>query len=848
MAFLDSLMIPLANWLDRRGYISEKRIPQGADLFSAGALLRGEITPGEAMNTYADYSGVEFQRLAITNYPIYRNVMLIGRIISEADFIIEERDQDSDTGWTKVEGHHYSRIMEEAPNRIMSSAYIWLYQVVWLNIRGESYWLQVPDGFGIPNQVYPLPADRVKPLPSLVPDALQPIRGYAYTPVSGKEPEIIQPEQICYHRFPNIVHYYRGMSPLSSYLIGLQTNFEAQKTDLEDFQHRLRLQKLLSMPLGTSNPEFNIALADLQEQEAQGQRWRLIRAGDLKAETISGNRQETQAEIFSLTEHQANAALGVPDGIWEDTNRATAQEHRATLIENTVWPIMSMMAQDITVQVVVPNYGPDFRARFEDIRPRNRELILKETASAREAQTYDEARQAEGNDPHPDSDVGLAPFESAGQAYILKMQAGMGFTASLAPPAPDSNGVQVLPPQPALQITAPDQLDAIQASAEQLDLKRWKSVSLRLLRKGKNPADYDFQPEALSPFKRYLYQGYLKNVTSEAQIKALFSAKNGAFDAADIYIEALKDLIEQAQAGEITREEFVDQADTIITTQLEAAFLLGAEADTVGEEEQAELDDEIEAALDALPRLADDVFAGKFIQEDDTTPPVLNILARLALWGSAALGAYSLGRMVKGAEELMIWLVGPTDHCFPAGAIVETYRGPVTIESIASGDEVETTKGLKPVSFTFERICFGDLIEIKAGLHKTVCTLNHPFKTQRGWVESDELTLSDSVVVFEPTTKMFHGIPIDTIRKIEVKEAGTRVYNLEVEDAHHYVADGFLVHNCTDCSRLDEQIHTGADWRASPWRTQGRNLACKGYNCLCIVVPAPAGAEAAGGF
>jgi hypothetical protein len=451
------------------------------------------------------------------------------------------------------------------------------------------------------------------------------------------------------------------MSPISSYLIGLQTNFEAQKTDLEDFQHKLRLQKLLSMPLGTSNTEFNIAEADLQEQEAQGRRWRLIRAGDLKAETISGNRQETQAEIFGLTEHQANAALGVPDGIWDkDANRASAQEHRATLIENTVWPIMSMMAQDITVQVVVPNYGPDLRARFEDIRPRNRELILKETESAREAQTYDEARQADGHEPHPDPDVGGAPFDSAGQAYI-------------------------------------------------------KSVSLRLLRKAKVPADYPFQSVALSPFKRYLYQEYLKNATSEVQIKALFSTKNGAFDAADIYIEALKGLIERAQAGEITREEFIDQADTIITTQLEAAFLLGAEADTVGEAEQAELDDEIEAALDALPRLADDVFARKFAQVDDTTPPALNLLARLALWGSAALGAYSLGSMVKGAAKLMIWLVGPTDHC-------------------------------------------------------------------------------------------------------------------------------------KDCLRLDEQIHTGADWRASPWRTQGRNLECNGYNCLCIVIPAPAGAEAVGGF
>jgi hypothetical protein len=31
-----------------------------------------------------------------------------------------------------------------------------------------------------------------------------------------------------------------------------------------------------------------------------------------------------------------------------------------------------------------------------------------------------------------------------------------------------------------------------------------------------------------------------------------------------------------------------------------------------------------------------------------------------------------------------------------------------------------------------------------------------------------------------------------------------KVYNLEVEDAHHYIANGFVVHNCDDCPRIAE--------------------------------------------
>ncbi len=39
--------------------------------------------------------------------------------------------------------------------------------------------------------------------------------------------------------------------------------------------------------------------------------------------------------------------------------------------------------------------------------------------------------------------------------------------------------------------------------------------------------------------------------------------------------------------------------------------------------------------------------------------------------------------------------------------------------------------------------------------------------------------------------------------------------------------------HCGDCLRLDGQIHTASEWRASGWQPQGRNLECHGYRCQC---------------
>lgn len=52
--------------------------------------------------------------------------------------------------------------------------------------------------------------------------------------------------------------------------------------------------------------------------------------------------------------------------------------------------------------------------------------------------------------------------------------------------------------------------------------------------------------------------------------------------------------------------------------------------------------------------------------------------------------------------------------------------------------------------------------------------------------------------------------------------------------------------HCSDCQRLNGQVHTASEWRASGWTPRSRGLECEGYNCQCRWIPAPG--PSVGGF
>jgi len=458
--------------------------------------LTGEITPGKDQ-PFAAYSSQEFEKLAMTNYAVYRNIMKIAKMVAGGTAKVQERDNDNREKWQDITAHPFEEIIEYRPNRWMSQSFIWMYQVAWLLLRGEAYWMLVPTRGGELNSVYPLPANRVQPIPGQA----EMFRGYWYTPVNGQPPNFLKPEQVCFHRFFNPFDYHRGLSPISAYLMGLRTNIEAQKTQLDDFQNKLNLQQLISVRQDTSRTQFVQAQADLREANEAGARWKVIRAGDISVASTSSPRNEFSLSVFELTESQANDIYGVPDAIWErNATEASAHVHNQALINDTVWPLMQMLAEDITIQMVQPYYGNQYRAVFEDIRPANVEQDIRKEENERRTMTYNEAREAKGRPPHPDPDIGDAPYEAAASIAQIKVQRG--------------NGVQ--------------QAQEESEREEKADLKRWESVARRMLKRGEQPGGYDFESQHIDIGKQAAIKTALLRATTEEEIKAAFGTNGKA--------------------------------------------------------------------------------------------------------------------------------------------------------------------------------------------------------------------------------------------------------------------------------------------------------------------------------
>lgn len=100
------------------------------------------------------------------------------------------------------------------------------------------------------------------------------------------------------------------------------------------------------------------------------------------------------------------------------------------------------------------------------------------------------------------------------------------------------------------------------------------------------------------------------------------------------------------------------------------------------------------------------------------------------------LRAADVRRHFAGFDMLIL---DEVHRCLPTGVLVQTPTEAVPIESIKVGDLVETGLGPRPVIRTFKnqasklvKICLADGKFIK-------CTPNHPFLTDNGWKNADQL-------------------------------------------------------------------------------------------------------------
>ena len=136
--------------------------------------------------------------------------------------------------------------------------------------------------------------------------------------------------------------------------------------------------------------------------------------------------------------------------------------------------------------------------------------------------------------------------------------------------------------------------------------------------------------------------------------------------------------------------------------------------------------------------------------------------------------------------------------CFIAGTKVKLETGEKNIEEVRVGDLVwayddsTNTKSLKQV-ISIQNRNWNQIYTVFIADEKIETTSEHPFKTNRGWIQAKDLAIGDSLFVLE--NKYIY------IDSIVISDKSTIVYNFTVDDYHTYFVGkyGFLVHNTGPC-------------------------------------------------
>jgi HK97 family phage portal protein len=433
-----------------------------------------------------DFIREESARRAMLNAWVYSAVGMIMREVSAAKFEVKKFvDVDEDS--VDVPNHPLERLLRR-PNPWMGRAFLWQYTTAWLMLDGNAYWFV---GAGQEDrtqvhEIWPLPAQHVLPMAG---DAQKFVDHYEfYTRGTIYK---IPAEYIVHMMLPNPFDPFRGLSPLSAAMLAVDSDIAMARWNGAFFgQDSTMPSAIINLSSGDPNRPINEADAkalktDLREEYGATKRKTAITtAYKLEVQLLGWNpkdmdfiqgRDFTRKEIFNI--------YGVPEGLMsENATEANAQTGDRVFKEKTIWPLLGLMAEQLTAELVAPFYGKDYEAGFEDIRPTDRALQLQEYEAAKDVLEIDELRRDYFKKPPREGDKGkkllneieTTPPELGAGLDDLEQQL-LGLPAPTQPSTPTHD--RLLPAPPAEPTEPEETVKDVRPYAR--DLRQWRAAAIR---------------------------------------------------------------------------------------------------------------------------------------------------------------------------------------------------------------------------------------------------------------------------------------------------------------------------------------------------------------------------------
>jgi phage portal protein BeeE len=372
-----------------------------------------------------------------------------------------------------INNHPFELLLRHPNDEDSRSEFIYGSSAFW-DLNGNCYWwLNKANEKATPDEMWIIPPHMIR----AIPDGRMYLKGYLYYPGNGAE-IFLQPWEICHFRRFNPFSRFTGLSAIESIALVAQGDLGMQNWNTTLFkENNARLPGIITFANMIEKGEWDKIKADTREA-AKNRSLMMLRGvgqGDVKwlQNAVSQKDMEFLAgRAFNKSEIYGVLAPGLEAMTDPSATEANANAGERTFMAKKIWPMLVRMAEKIG-NSILPAYGKNLIAEFEDVRISDRQLELQEMTEYAKSHTVKELRTKY----YQDKPLG----DERDDLFVTQVNAQTG------KPEPEPAPVVVAPPQPEAKpetIQGEEPLEEVdEAEAEnnalKADLDKWKRKALK---------------------------------------------------------------------------------------------------------------------------------------------------------------------------------------------------------------------------------------------------------------------------------------------------------------------------------------------------------------------------------
>lgn len=290
--------------------------------------------------------------------------------------------------------NHPFELLLDRPNPLDSRSELIKYTVIMWMLNGNSYWwLNKPDQFSPPTEIWPIPPRQIIPNP----DGRLYLKNYLYYPGNGEE-LTFETHEIVHFKRTNPFSRFVGLSAVESIAIIAYGDIGMASWNAKLFQENNgRLPGLITFEQYVGDDVWDSIKTDMDE--AARKRAFLMLRGVGQGGVNWIQNAVTQREMEFLAGRKANRdeiwdvlAPGLVSYLSELSGKASSRTGESAFERLSVFPKLDDMAQKITNEILPLYGGRKLVGRFEDVRSVDQTLELEKQRQYENTHTVGEIR------------------------------------------------------------------------------------------------------------------------------------------------------------------------------------------------------------------------------------------------------------------------------------------------------------------------------------------------------------------------------------------------------------------------------------------------------------------------